>query len=339
MRRFWIDTDTASDDAVAILMALRWPDIVVDGISVVSGNVPVEMGVRNALYTVDLCGKQTPVYQGLARPMGRDPSYAYFFHGPDGMGGMNYPDPKITVQEQHAVDIFIETVRESPGEITLVTLGPLSNIAAAVVLAPDIVEKIPMCYVMGGAAACLGNVTPAAEYNIWVDPDAARIVFHSGIPLLMVGWEHCRGDANLDDEDMAMIREMDTPYAHFTLDCNMSAIKANREWLGDPALPLPDPVTMAIALEPQVCTRQGKHYVDVEIHSEVTRGIPAAHLIAAEVNASLTVIPRCQLDRESQELHLRLHAPLQGSRTGRMRRQHDASDLALFRAADEARLI
>lgn len=273
MRKFWIDTDTASDDAVAILMALRYPDVDVVGISVVSGNVPVEMGFQNARYTVELCGASVPVYLGLARPLLRQPSYAYFFHGPDGMGGMNYPLAKAPVESKPAVEALIEAVRAAPGEITLVTLGPLTNIAVALQMAPDLAEKIPMCYVMGGAAACLGNITPAAEFNIWVDPEAAQIVFHSGMPLLMVGWELCRGTANLDETDQADVRSIDTPYAHFSLDCNASAIKANQEWLGDPALALPDPVTMAIALDPTVCTRKGKHFVDVEIHSELTRGM------------------------------------------------------------------
>jgi purine nucleosidase len=273
MRRFWIDTDTASDDAVAILMALRWPDVIVEGISVVSGNIPVEMGVRNALYTAELCGVDVPVYSGLPDPMLREASYAYFFHGPDGMGDMNYPQPNGLVESQHAVHAFIDAVRAASGELTLVTLGPLSNIATAVNLAPDIVDKISMCYVMGGAAAVLGNVTPAAEYNIWVDPEAANIVFHSGIPVLMVGWELCRGEANMLESDMSYIRSLENPLADFTLDCNTLAIKANREWLGDPALPLPDPVTMAIALDPEVCTRKSKHYVDVETVSELTRGM------------------------------------------------------------------
>jgi purine nucleosidase len=273
MRRFWIDTDTASDDAVAILMALRWPDVHVEGISVVSGNVPVEMGARNARYTAELCGASTPVYLGLDRPLLREPSYAYFFHGPDGMGGMNYPEPDHPLAEGRGVDALIECVRSSPGEITLVTLGPLSNLAAALHLAPDLAEKVSACYVMGGAAATLGNVTPAAEFNIWVDPEAARVLFHSGMPILMVGWEHCRGEANLGDEDMAYVRSFDTPYAHFTLDCNASALQANREWLGDPGLALPDPVTMAIALDPAVCTRRDRHYVDVETVSDLTRGM------------------------------------------------------------------
>ena len=273
MRKFWIDTDTASDDAVAILMALRWPDVLVQGISLVAGNVPVEMGGRNARYTVELCGKDTPVYLGLPKPLLREPSWAYFFHGPDGMGGMNYPEAKRPAERKHGVDALIEAVRAAPGEITLVTLGPLSNIATALRLAPDIAEKIPMCYIMGGAAACLGNVTQAAEFNIWVDPEAAQIVFRSGLPILMVGWEHCRGAANLDEAEMAHVRSFKTKYADFALDCNAHAIKANREWLGDPGLALPDPVTMAIALDPAVCTKRGKHFVDVETQSELTRGM------------------------------------------------------------------
>ncbi len=272
MRHFWIDTDTASDDAVAILMALRWPDVQVDGISVVSGNVPVEMGARNARYTVELCGKEIPVYLGAAAPLLRQPSYAYFFHGPDGMGGMNYPEARLPGRE-NGVRAFIEQIRAAPGEITLVTLGPLTNIALAFQLAPDLPAKIPMCYMMGGAACTVGNVTPAAEFNIWVDPEAAHVVFHAGMPILMVGWEHCRGEANLSDADIASVRSLGTKYADFAIDCNASALKANREWLHDPGLPFPDPVTMAIALDPSICTRRQKHYVDVEYTSEVTRGM------------------------------------------------------------------
>jgi purine nucleosidase len=273
MRRFWIDTDTASDDAVAIMMALRWPDVHVDGITVVSGNVPVEMCSRNARYTVELCGADTPVYLGAARPLLREPSYAFFFHGPDGMGGMNYPEAKRPAESMHAVDALIQAVRSAPGEINLVTLGPLTNIAAALTIAPDIAQKIPVCYMMGGAAATLGNITPAAEFNIWVDPEAARMVFLSGLPVVMVGWELCRGEANLSGPDQELIRAFHTKYADFTLDSNRQAIQTNMQWLGDPGLPLPDPVTMAIAMDPSICTKKGKHFVDVETISELTRGM------------------------------------------------------------------
>lgn len=273
MRRFWIDTDTASDDAVAILMALRWPDVHVEGISTVAGNVPLEMCSRNARYTVELCGKTTPVYDGAAKPFLREPYWAYFFHGPDGMGGMNYPEPKLPPQPTPAVEAMIDAFRAYPGEITLVTLGPLTNIALAVGIAPDLKTKIKECIVMGGAANTVGNITPAAEYNIWVDPEAARMVYHSGIPLVQVGWELCRGDANLLEEDIKYIRSFGTVYGDFTIDCNRQAIQTNREWLGDPALPLPDPVTMAIALDPDICKRRSKHFVDIVTDSELTRGM------------------------------------------------------------------
>ena len=273
MRRFLIDTDTASDDAVALLMALRWPDVQVDAITIVAGNVPIEMGSRNAGTVVELCGKETPIHIGCSRPLLREPSWAFFFHGPDGMGGMNYPAPRCPPEHEHAVDALIRLIRSHPGEYTLVTLGPLSNIAMALRRAPDIAEKLQQVYIMGGAACTVGNITPAAEYNIWVDPEAARIVFHSGLQILMVGWEHCRGAAVLDDADMAFVRGLNTRFAHFALDCNQSALQASREWLSEPGLTLPDPVTMSIALDPSVCTARSRHYVDVETSSELTRGM------------------------------------------------------------------
>jgi len=273
MRRFIIDTDTASDDAVAILMAHRWPDVRVDAVTIVAGNVPVEMGSRNAGYTIELCGGETPVYVGCDRPLLREPHWAYFFHGPDGMGGMNYPAPKQSPKTEHAVDALMRLIRSRPGEYTLVTLGPLTNIAVALRRAPEIASMVKQCYVMGGAACTVGNITPAAEYNIWVDPEAARVVFHSGLPILMVGWEHCRDAAAFDDAEMAQIRNLGTPFARFTLDCNRTAIQTAREWLRDVGLTLPDPVTMAIALDPSVCTSRGKHTVDVETTSDLTRGM------------------------------------------------------------------
>ncbi|MCX6068646.1 MAG: nucleoside hydrolase, partial [Chloroflexi bacterium] len=244
-----------------------------EGISIVAGNVPVEMGSRNARYTAELCGVEVPVYEGALKPLLREPYWAFFFHGPDGMGGMNYPEPARAAQATPAVEAIIETFRANPGEIDLVTLGPLTNLALAISLAPDLAAKIPVCYVMGGAANTVGNITAAAEYNIWFDPEAARMVFHSGIPLVMVGWELCRGVANLSDADMQAIRAFNTPRAHFAIDCNRQAIETNRTWLGDPALPLPDPITMAVALNPAVLKRHSRHFVDVETVSELTRGM------------------------------------------------------------------
>jgi purine nucleosidase len=177
------------------------------------------------------------------------------------------------VEKEHAVEALIRAVRAAPGELNLVTLGPLTNIAMALRIAPDLAQKIPMVYMMGGAAATLGNISPTAEYNIWVDPEAARMVFRSGLPILMVGWENSRGEANLSKTDRDLIRGFHNPLADFTLDCNQQALKTNNEWLQDPGLPLPDPVTMAIALDPTICTKRSRHFVDVETVSELTRGM------------------------------------------------------------------
>lgn len=272
-RKMIIDTDTASDDAVAILMALRDPEIEVLAITIVAGNVPVPQGSINARYTAEICGKDIPVYEGAHKPLVRDYYHAEWFHGKDGMGDMNYPAPKNPPAQGHAVDALIETIRANPGVI-LVTLGPLTNIALAVSQAPDIAQNVSRCVVMGGAACTVGNITPAAEYNIWCDPEAARIVFHSGLPIEMVGWEICRGAANLTAEDMRYCKEkINTVWSHFAIDCNAHALKTNMEWLGDPGMGLPDPTAMAIALDPTLCTRSSKHYVEVECEGVFTRGM------------------------------------------------------------------
>jgi purine nucleosidase len=226
-RTFLIDTDTASDDAVAIIMALRHPDVEVKAITVVSGNMPVDKGLRNALYVTELCGSDVPVYRGAERPLVREPVHAEWFHGSDGFGDMNYPPPTRQPAPGHAVTAIIETIRANPG-IVVVTLGPLTNMALAVMQAPDIVENVSRCVVMGGAACTAGNVTPAAEYNIWCDPEAARIVFRSGLPIEMVGWELCRGEATLLLNEMEYVRGFGTPLAEFAIDCNARTVGRTR---------------------------------------------------------------------------------------------------------------
>jgi len=272
-RKMVIDTDTASDDAVALVMALQAPDVEVAAITIVAGNVDVEQGSINARYAVELCGKQTPVYEGLTVPLVRERYDARFFHGEDGMGNKKYPLPKSPPGEGHAIDVLIDTIRANPG-IVLVTLGPMTNVAMAVSRAPEIIPNVSRCIVMGGAACAVGNVTPAAEYNIWCDPEAARICFRSGLPIEMVGWELCRGKANLSEDEMRYFKEViDTPLSNFAIDCNAHALKANREWLRDPGIGLPDPVAMAIAIDPTICTRRSKHYVEVECDGTFTRGM------------------------------------------------------------------
>jgi len=267
-----IDTDTASDDAVALIMALRSPDVEVVAITIVAGNVPTLQGSVNARYTVELCGASVPVHEGALAPLLRAPRPATSFHGEDGLGDQGYPAPGTPPAPGHAVPALIGAIRANPG-LTLVTLGPLTNVALAIAQAPDIVDLVGRCVVMGGAACTVGNMTPAAEYNIWCDPEAARMCFRSALPIEMVGWELCRGAANLDEEDVARCRAMDTPVSRFVVDCNATAFRANRELFGDPGIPLPDPVAMAIALDPTICTRKSRHRVDVECEGALTRGM------------------------------------------------------------------
>ena len=271
-RSFLIDTDTASDDAVALIMALRTPGVEVRAITVTAGNVPVEQATRNALYTAELCGSNVPVYAGARRPMVREYMHAEWFHGNDGLGDHDYPAPRRAAEKTHAVDAIVETVNANPG-IVLVTLGPLTNVAMALERAPEIASKVGRCVLMGGAPCCEGNVTPAAEYNVWADPEAAKIVMRSGMPVELVGWHLCRGDAALRPSDIDRVLALNTPLARFAIECNSRAMEAYRIQTGEDGISLPDPVAMSIALDPGICTSASEHYVDVETVSDLTRGM------------------------------------------------------------------
>jgi len=270
-RTFLIDTDTASDDAVALIMALRAPDVRVAAITVVAGNVPVQQATRNALYTAELCGVSVPVYSGAERPLLRAYETATWFHGRDGLGDHNYPAPRQSAGKLHAVDAIIETIEANPG-LVLVTLGPLTNVALAVSRKPSIAAKVSRCVVMGGNPCCEGNVTPAAEYNIWVDPEAASIVMHSGLPIELIGWHLCRFGAVLGPSDIAEIEAFNTPIATFAIECNSHARVALKIQTGEDGICLPDPVAMCLALDPTVGTEWSDHYIEVETQSELSRG-------------------------------------------------------------------
>jgi purine nucleosidase len=271
-RVFLIDTDTASDDAVALIMALRAPDVEVAAITVVSGNVPLDQATRNALYTTELCGSAVPVHQGAARPLLREPRDAQWFHGRDGLGDQGYPPPKRRRDPKPAVDAIIDAVAANPG-IVLVTLGPLTNIALAVAHSPGLVKNVSRCVIMGGNPCSEGNVTPAAEFNMWVDPEAARMVLSSGLPIELVGWHLCRGDANLNAADIEHVLSFGTELGNFAVNSNRTAMEANRVQTGEIGICLPDPTAMGIALDPSLSTKSSRHYVDVETASELTLGM------------------------------------------------------------------
>ena len=271
-RAFLIDTDVASDDAVALIMAFRTPGVRVLGITTVAGNVDVQQAARNALFTVELCGLDVPVYLGADKPLSRPHEDATWFHGHDGFGDRGYRPPRRSPESMPAVDALINTIETNPG-LVLVTLGPLTNIALALSKCPSIAANVSRCVVMGGAPCCEGNVTPAAEYNIWVDPEAARAVFLSGLPIDLVGWHTCRGDAVLDEADIAHILKLDNKLAQFAIESNCLARQAYKVQTGEDGLSLADPVAMSVALDATVGTEWSRHHVDIETNSELTRGM------------------------------------------------------------------
>jgi purine nucleosidase len=253
LRPFLIDTDTASDDAVALIMALRNPQIEVLAITTVAGNVDVQQATRNALYTAELCGSTVPVFAGAEAPLKRAHVSADWFHGRDGLGDHGYPPPRRAPERQSAVDAIIDTIESRPG-LVMVTLGPLTNIALALQKKPGIASKVSRCAVMG-------------------DPEAARLVMRSGLPIELVGWHLCRGEAALNLSDIEHVLSFATPVAQFAIECNSRGQEAFLEQSGEYGISLPDPVAMAIALDPSIVTSQSEHFVDVETESELTRGM------------------------------------------------------------------
>ncbi len=289
MRNFLIDTDTASDDAVAIMMALAEPGVRVLALTTVAGNVGLEQATSNALLTAEICNADVPVFMGADRPLTRAHEHAHWFHGKDGLGDRGYPAPKRKAEREGAVDAILRLARAEPG-LTLVTLGPLTNIALALERDPSLAQRIGRCVVMGGAPNCEGNVTPAAEYNIWVDPEAARAVFRSKLPIEMIGWHVSRGPSVLRDDEIAAMEALGTEKAKFAIGTNRAAREAYRVQTGEVGLSLADPTAMAVALDRSIGLSWSRHLVAIETMSELTRG--------------MTVVDRLNVHHDSNNAHV-----------------------------------
>ncbi len=272
MRKFLIDTDTASDDAVALIMALREKDIRVEAITVVAGNVPIDTAVKNALISIEVAESyQPPVYRGAGKPLMRELFTSEFVHGDDGMGNMDLPSPKIKESEGHAVDMIIDIIMENPHEIELITLGPLTNIALAVAKEPGIAEMVKSVTVMGGAGLGPGNVTPVAEYNIYVDAEAAHMVLNSGMPLQFVGWDVSTDETFIDKDDIQYMLNSGSKIAKFCVRCNDILKEWNLRYNKE-GFDLPDPTAVAAAIYPEVVSESFEAFASIEYTSEKTYG-------------------------------------------------------------------
>jgi purine nucleosidase len=270
-RRLWIDTDTASDDAVAIVMALRHPNTEVIGMSVVIGNVPVEMGVQNALYTAELCGKSVPVHAGAALPLVRPFATAQHVHGADGMGDIGLPLKGRKATSNDAVHAMIEAFRKEPGELELVALGPLTNLALAIRIEPQFARWVKRCVIMGGTGVLPGNATPLSEFNWWIDPEAVHIVLESGMKVEMVGWDVSLADSVIDTNLAEELRNLG-PLGQFSIDIQQSLRRFIQEVTGRTGFDWPDPIAMAVALEPDIASSEATLRVEVSLGLGHERG-------------------------------------------------------------------
>ncbi|MEQ7007067.1 nucleoside hydrolase [Actinopolymorpha sp. B17G11] len=270
-RRIIIDTDTAADDCFALLVGMCHPDAHLEAVTIVAGNVEFDQQIENALLTIDMAGRagKVPVHPGCRRPMLR-PWHRANAHG-DGKGNWDFPRPAGRPETEHAVEALLRMVNESPGEIDIVAIGPLTNIAAAVVQDPEFPQKVRSLFVMGGCDNSVGNVTAAAEYNFYVDPEAARIVLRSGFQPTIVTWTLTLAQAVWSRERLRAIDALDTPRAEFFSIVNRPTLEVN-ETRGIRGSTHPDSLTAMLLVRPDLVTRASRCYVDVETQGELTRG-------------------------------------------------------------------
>ncbi|RFP86867.1 nucleoside hydrolase [Rhodobacteraceae bacterium 63075] len=276
-RKIIIDTDPGQDDAVAILLALASPEeLDVLGVTCVAGNVPLALTAKNARIVCELAGKpETRVFAGCDAPLKRKLITAEHVHGKTGLDGPALPDPVMPLEEQHAVDFIIESLRNEPsGSVSLCPLGPLTNIATAFERAPDIAGRVQEIVLMGGAYFEVGNITPAAEFNIHVDPEAAEIVFRSGAPLTVMPLDVTH-KALVTPERNAAFRALGTPVGRAVAEMTDFFERFDKEKYGSEGAPLHDPCVTAYLLRPELFT--GRHInVEIETGSELTRGMTVA---------------------------------------------------------------
>jgi inosine-uridine nucleoside N-ribohydrolase len=274
--RLLLDTDPGIDDALALFLALASPDVQLEAVTTVSGNVHVDFTTRNALTLLELVGRPgILVARGSDRPLVRQPVIADYVHGQNGLGGVMLPEPRQRLASNHAVDVIIQKILEAPGEITLAAIGPLTNLALAVRREPRIAQSVREVIIMGGALRVPGNVTPVSEFNIFADPHAAHIVLHAGWPIRLVSLD-TTNHADMQREQFARLAATGHPVTQ----CMKAMVDYHLDEFGKArnitTFHMHDPLCLAAAIQPDLIDWKPA-YVDVELNGTLTLGATVAY--------------------------------------------------------------
>lgn len=299
-----IDTDPGIDDALAILLALASPEVRVEGLTIVHGNCSTDQGTVNALSVLELAqAAHVPVAKGCSLPLVQPSLLAPETHGAAGIGYAQLPPPETQPVAQHAVDFLIEKILAAPGEITLVSIGPLTNLAMTIRREPRIVEATREVVIMGGAIRHEGNTTPLAEFNTYVDPHAAHIVYHSGIPITLVPLD-VTYQCILTSEDVARLLEQKSPIAQFIADATRFYMEFHDEYQQIDGCIINDPLALALVFAPELVDTETL-YVDVDISGGVSMGKTFADFYHMEDKASNMKVALSVRPRDFIELFLK----------------------------------
>lgn len=275
IRHLLVDTDTGADDVWAIVESLRAVEVAkVEAITVVCGNLPLDLCVKNAMVAAEKsCTYIPPVYRGMGRPLMRDTAiYASYVHGEDGLGNMNLPVPEYPISQKHAIDAIIDLAERYQGELEIVTCGPLTNLAMAVLKAPQLTRWVKKVWILGGSVSGRGNMTKVAEYNVYVDPEAASIVLSAGFDMLWVPWDAFREGGEITPGEASVMEKSKSETARFCIRCVRQLREYHRQTYGKDSFGVIDSAVMTAALYPEIMREVFEAECSIDVSQSENRG-------------------------------------------------------------------